>query len=294
MLVFKSQNFADAYKESLKYVMDNGIENKARETSSLELLDVALVIEDPSLCLYENNIRGSKKKYISAELLWYYLGRNDVDFISKYAKFWKQIQNEDGTCNSAYGNLIFNIVNEHGYTQYQWAIQALINDPNTRQAIMHFNMPRHQYSKNKDFVCSMYVNVHIRENKLHLKLNIRSNDAIWGTPTDVAFFCSLQLQMLSHLRQVYPNLELGTYTHVADSYHIYDKHYDVVNNMLKNEFIPSKIGEFFVDLIDTDGHPTNDLNTLFSHIENRDPEYLIFLNEEDRQDIYQWIYSNIL
>lgn len=291
MLVFQEDSFAKAYGKSLVEVMDTGLENGARGTVSKEHLNVALVIEDPRSCLYTNPARSSKFKYIAAEFLWYYLGRNDVDFISKYAKFWKQIANEDGTCNSAYGNLIFKIQNKYGFSQYQWALQSLMKDPNTRQAIMHFNMPIHQYPENKDFVCTMYVNVHIRENKLHLKMNIRSNDAIWGTPTDAAFFCSLQMQMLNHLRTVYPNLELGTYTHVADSYHIYDRHYDLVNRMLDNEFVPVQLPTVVNDLVTVKGEPTEDLLTLFSHIENNDPEYIIF---QDQNDIYEWIYKNII
>jgi len=90
----------------------------------------AIVIEDPSQCLYENPARGSQFKYLAAEFFWYFLGRNDVDYIAKHAKFWKQIQNEDGTANSAYGNLIFATKNEFGTSQYQWALNSLIADSN--------------------------------------------------------------------------------------------------------------------------------------------------------------------
>ena len=72
-----------------------------------EMMNAALVIEDPSFCLYENERRSSQFKYIAAELVWYFTGRKDTDFITPYAKFWKQIENEDGSVNSAYGNLIF-------------------------------------------------------------------------------------------------------------------------------------------------------------------------------------------
>lgn len=290
MIIFKAKTFAEAYKNSLSHVMNLGLGNDARGTISKEQLDVALVIEDPRSCLYSNAARSSQMKYIAAELLWYYVGRNDVAFISKWAKFWEQIQNEDGTANSAYGNLIFKVKNQHGLSQYQWVIKSLIADPNTRQAVMHFNLPAHQYIGNKDFVCTMYVNVHIRNNKLNLKLNIRSNDAIWGTPTDAAFFCSLQMQLLNHLKTVYPNLELGTYTHNADSYHIYDRHYDLTNRMLTTDFIPVEMPLIKNDLIDIDGNPTYDLITLVSHIEQGTPEYLIF---QDENDIYEWIYTNI-
>jgi len=290
MIVFKAKSFGEAYRGSLAYVMQNGLENGARGTKSREILDLALVIENPALCLYQNPVRSSQFKYIAAEFLWYYMGRNDAAFITKWAKFWDVIKNDDGTCNSAYGNLIFKTKNEHGISQYQWAIQSLIKDPNTRQAIMHFNMPVHQYDGNKDFVCTMYVNVHIRNNKLNLKLNIRSNDALWGTPTDAAFFCSLQMQILNHLKPTYPDLELGTYTHVADSYHIYDRHYELTEKMLQHDFVPCELPAVTNDLIDIAGEPTPDLITLFNHVDSGSPEFLLF---QDGEDIYKWIHTNI-
>lgn len=296
MITFRGKTFADCYNQSLAKVMIDGLENETRETTSKELLDVALVIEDPTSCLYHNIVRGSQTKYIAAEFLWYYMGHNDSKFITKWAKFWDQIKNDDGSCNSAYGNLIFKMKNQYGISQYQWAIQRLLADKNTRQAIMHFNMPTHQYKGNKDFVCTMYINTHIRNNKLYLKLNIRSNDAIWGTPTDVAFFCSLQMQMLSHLRIEYPDLELGTYTHQADSYHVYDRHYDLTNRMLQSEFIPDNLWPVVSDLIDVAGYPTSELEVLFNAIQRLDTEkvkdnrFLIF---QDGDDIFKWIYTNV-
>ena len=289
MIVFKGKSFTECYETSIREVLQNGIQNNARGTVSRELLDVALEIEDPTLCLYNNTARGSQKKYIAAEFLWYYMGRNDVAFISKWAKFWESIQNEDGTANSAYGNLIFAQKNESGVTQYQWALSSLANDPNTRQAVMHVNKPLHKYPNNKDFVCTMYANLHIRENRLNMSVYMRSNDAIWGTPTDVAFFCSLQMQIYSHLKEFYPDLKLGKYTHVSNSYHIYDRHYELANKMLANPFEAEVISPISTDLLEITGEPTSDLRELFSTIVKPTDDILIF--QED--DMYRWIYHNL-
>lgn len=290
MLVFKGKTFAQAYWISIKTLLESGKVNNARGTTSKEFLDACLVIEDPSQCLYDNPTRGSQYKYLAAEFLWYFLGRNDVEFISKHAKFWETIQNADGTANSAYGNLIFATKNEFGTSQYQWALKSLIADSNTRQAVMHFNMPMHQYQNNKDFVCTMYANFHIRENKLHMSVFMRSNDAIWGTPTDVAFFCALQMQMLAHLKPTYPNLELGQYSHTANSYHIYDRHYELAQKMVDRTFTPVKMPEIKTDLIDPAGRPTADLRTVFQSLENpKDSDVLIF---QEHDDLIHWIYQN--
>ena len=289
MIVFKGSSFAECYKDSLIHLISDGEENSARGTKSKELLDVALVVEDPTQCIYSNEARGSQLKYIAAEFLWYYTGRNDVAFISKWAKFWESIQNPDGTANSAYGNLIFREKNMHGMSQYQWAMQSLLSDANTRQAVMHFNKPKHQYSGNKDFVCTMYANFHIRNNRFYMSVFMRSNDAIWGTPTDVAFFCSLQIQMYSQLKEFYPELALGTYTHVANSYHVYDRHYDLAQRMVASNFTPASIPSS-ADLINIDGTPSQNLVTLTQAMASDDEHYLIF---QDGSDLLKWIYQNL-
>lgn len=289
MLVFKGKTFAQAYHTAISSLMVTGKVNHARGTTSKEYLDTCIVVEDPRQCLYTNPVRGSQNKYLAAEFLWYFMGRNDVQYIAKHAKFWETIQNPDGTANSAYGNLIFNIKNHAGMSQYQWALTSLIADQSTRQAVMHFNMPQHQYPENKDFVCTMYGNFHIRENKLHFSVFMRSNDAIWGTPTDVAFFCALQLQMLSHLKPTYPDLELGQYSHTANSFHIYDRHYNLVQSMLEHHLVPAALPQIKTDLVDATGKPTDDLITLFRGLDEPSSDLLIFQEEDD---LIHWIFKN--
>ena len=97
MHTYKGTSFAEAYQKSLIDLFDNGDLCETRGTTSKELLNVSLEITDPSQCMYTNMTRSTQSKYIAAEFLWYYSGRNDVAFISKYAKFWEQIQNPNGT-----------------------------------------------------------------------------------------------------------------------------------------------------------------------------------------------------
>ena len=285
MRIYKNQNFASVYHESLTDLMNNPeYETKPRDLLIKENTNVAFVIEDPLSCLYSNKVRSSQIKYIAAELLWYFMGRNDVDFIQKYAKFWKTIQNEDATVNSAYGHLLFNKKNEHGHTQYQWAIQSLLKDKDSRQAILHFNLPEHQSFQNKDFVCTVYGIFQIRNNRLNLTISMRSNDVIWGLPTDIAFFALLQSQAVSHLKKTYPALKIGTYTHIANSFHVYEHHFNIVNEMISTEFIPQSIESVNLDLIEITGEPTLNFKELFSTYST---------NNDFTDPLYQWITKNI-
>lgn len=268
MRVYKGETFADAYETALKDVLNNPqYETSPRGMSIKEVTGSSIVIEDPECCLYENNRRSSQLKYIAAELLWYFSGRNDAKFISKFAKFWENIQNDDGTVNSAYGNLIFNEFNDEGYNQWYWAYESLVKDKDSRQAVLHFNTPKHQFSGNKDFVCTLYGIFHIRDNRLNFTVHMRSNDLVLGTPTDVAFFCLLQQQMVQHLKPIYPNLTIGTYTHNVDSLHIYEKHFQLVNEMLSEKFTPLTYPSLDISLVNINGASVRDVNEMINKIE---------------------------
>ena len=293
MKVYSNETFAESYRQLLADLMGpEGKESDPKSSSTKEIVDVCIELENPLNCLYSNEIRSSKNKYIAAELIWYFLGRNDVDFISKYAKFWKTIQNKDETVNSAYGNLIFKETNEHMYTEYQWALESLEKDKDSRQAVMHFNKPHHQWNGNKDFVCTMYASFLIRNNKLRMSVKMRSNDVILGMPTDIAFFTVLQQQMLNHLRRTYPDLELGKYSHVIDSMHIYNRDFEKALDMLHYQFENKQMPILDNDLIDINCVPTDILKKLelVHEFENFEDHYT---PDEKDGNISNWIYQNL-
>jgi len=294
MRIYHGDKFADAYEAILTDVMLNPEYETAPRRQKIKEITNACLTFNPTFPLYENGIRGSKFKYIAAELVWYFNGDNDIEFISKFANFWKYLDNGDGKANSAYGNLLFVERTPSGFSQWRWALESLINDKDTRQAILHFNLPKHQYSGNLDFVCTLNGVFQIRDNHLNFTINMRSNDLILGLPTDVAFFCLLQQQMLSHLKEVYPDLKMGTYTHFINSAHVYEKHFDLVTNMLNakytNEpynpaFIPLSFPPLGENLIRKNGNPTPDMKQL--HLD-------IIIGENDHSKIfsdplYKWI-----
>jgi thymidylate synthase len=289
MKIYQNKSFATVYKDLLSDLLNNPeYVCSPRGMEIREITDCSLVIEDPTLAMYENERRSTQEKYIAAEFLWYFAGRNDLSFIERFAKFWQYVANEDGTLNSAYGNLIFAKRNEYGFSQWEWAYNSLVEDKDTRQAIMHFNMPDHQWKGNKDFVCTLTGIFQIRENKLNFTVNMRSNDAILGTPTDIPFFCTLQLQMLELLKEIYPDLQLGTYTHFAHSLHIYERHFELVEEMLKNgNFIAKKLPKIDQNLIYRSGKPNEKVLEMIDKIEKDDS------NVVSSGEIFGWIHQNI-
>lgn len=255
---------ASSYKKILKDLLHNPeYTSNPRKMEVKEILNCVIEVEDPMKNLFENEHRSSPLKYISAELLWYFSGSKAASFIEQYASLWSKLKDEQGNVNSAYGNLLFAEKNEHGVTQYNWAIETLKKDKDSRQAFMHFNKPYHQHFNNKDQVCTLQSLFHIRENKLNMTLTMRSNDAILGFMTDFAFFSVLQYQVYLHLKDTYPELQMGTYTHISHSMHIYQKHYELAENMLTNEFVATELPLMNTSIINEDGSWMSRYDELF-------------------------------
>jgi len=255
MKIIKGKTFADVYREVLyelhhfpKYVTN------PRSMKIKEIINLIIEIEDPTSNMFINPIRKTPQRYLAGEMYWYFQGREDVEFISKYSKFWKKLTNPDGvTVNSAYGNLLFRDLNEYNITEWQWALKSLIEDKDTRQAIIRFNKPKHSFVGNKDFVCTLNGIFNIRNDKLIFTVIMRSQDEILGRTFDIPFFTLLQQQMRNHLLPYYPDLKLGSFIHHNVSSHIYEKDFELVEDMLRNQWKSAGLPKLRENLINPDG-----------------------------------------
>lgn len=79
--------------------------------------------------------------------------------------------------------------------------------------------------KTKDFPCTMYFQIFIRNNKLHWITNMRSQDIYYGMRNDIYCFTELQKLLTKEL-----DLELGKYYHHCGSLHLYESQW---NKMIK-------------------------------------------------------------
>lgn len=178
-------------------------------------------------------------KYFAAELYWYLKQDLNADFISNYSKFWSKLTNdiEDnefaGKINSNYGYLTFKN-NKHNVSNIDWVVNSLIDDEYSRKAIMNYNGNNHKFYSNKDFVCTKNISFYIRDKKLNMVVDMRSNDLYYGLTYDVPWFGFLHQNIFSILKDFYPDLQIGVYKHKADNLHIYSGFYNVKNEVGKN------------------------------------------------------------
>lgn len=242
MKFITGQTFADVYEKCMDMLLNNyEYAVKPRGLEIRECLNVCLHIEDPTsnLFRYEDKTLTLPTGYVKKEMCLYLLGSDSAIDFSKASKFWDGIKTPAGKINSAYGNLIFNQSLADGRSQFDWAFDCLKNDRDSRQAFMRFNNTSHQYNGNKDVPCTFMMVFHIRNNKLHATVEMRSNDIVKGTTYDIPSFILFQRLMLLRLREVYPELELGTYEHFCSSLHVYSNDFALLERRLSNSIYPN-------------------------------------------------------
>ena len=226
---------SDAYNLMLDYVYNNPqFESSPRGMRTREILNFAIEIRKPSSDPIETGDESRNKiiaNYTAKEFDWYLSGCRKA--ATAPAKFWQTIADEDGNVNSNYGHLVLKDPSENGKTPFQWAWHCLVADKDSRKAIMRFNKPKHCLGESLDFVCTMYMNFHIRNNKLYANARMRSADLFTGPVYDIPWFCYLQERMLESLRHIYPELTMGSLLFSADSLHIYERNFEKIEGMIR-------------------------------------------------------------
>lgn len=189
-----------------------------------ELNNVCIQLQD----IHENivSIRDISPAYLFGEWLWYFTGRNSVDFISSFGSMWRKLSDDGITSNSAYGYLM---KYKFGFDQIEKVIELLTKDRNSRRAVINLNTPNERVIETKDEPCTIALQFLIRDGKLHCTGIMRSNDIWFGFPYDVAFFTELQKYIADRLGVGY-----GTYTHFVTSLHLYERNYEDVAKIVEN------------------------------------------------------------
>ena len=185
-----------------------------------EIINATTVLSDPTNNIMKNSLRNMPMKYAIGELLWYMSHNNKLREIQKYTKGWDRMSDDGVTVNSNYG---WCIRDKYGFDQWEWCKQELNNNPNSRRAVIHIKEPSDKDSK--DVNCTVCLQFFIRDEKLYCTTYMRSNDIWLGYPYDVFQFTCMQILMSMEL-----GIELGTYTHIAGSLHLYGRNYVNIDN----------------------------------------------------------------
>jgi thymidylate synthase len=200
---------------------------------TVEILNYNVVLSpnQPELNFFD--IRKTPTKYVNDEIDWYLTKDMKVpDVILKKAPVWRTVMSKQGLVNSNYGYLVYS---DGNYKQYEHVLNELKNNSFSRRAMLVYIRPSiweeyNQDGKN-DFICTLGSQYFIRDNEFISIVNMRSNDFIFGFFNDFAWQCFVTKCLYEDLLVTYPNLKLGKLYWNANTMHVYERHFDMINNI---------------------------------------------------------------
>lgn len=239
MKVFSS--FTEAYYDLLLDVYTHpDFSSSPRGYKIREKLGVSFRISNPLDRLPYVEQRDFSLSYFVAESLWYLCGNDSTEWISNYSSFWKNISDDGTTANSAYGARIFKPHSriagqvDPSWTQWDYVLNELTADPDSRRAVIHIRSPQDSILATKDVPCTLSLQFFLRNDKVHMIVSMRSSDLILGIAYDVPAFTLFQELLANQLSdRLNRTISVGEYTHVSNSLHIYEKHFGMVEEILK-------------------------------------------------------------
>lgn len=206
----------EAFKMRLatkKFVKDKSGVNMIEIIGSTFLANEPAIFGDPN------------QEYIQRELDWYKsMSLNVGDIPGGPPEIWKQVASTQGWINSNYGYLIWH---DENWNQYQNVLEELRRNPFSRRACMIYTRPMIWNDYNidgmSDFICTNAVQYMIRDNKLQVVVQMRSNDVVFGYKNDYAWQEYVALALCDEL-----GVELGDIIWSVGSLHVYERHFGLV------------------------------------------------------------------
>lgn len=184
---------------------------------------------DPYVRFLNFEARHLNLKYIRQEFQWY-LGGDPYDLgILEHANIWRNLVLR-GRLTSNYGLAVFR---KGGF---DWVTTELERDRDSRRACITILEDTHLKAETLDVPCTAYMNFRIRNNALNMSVHMRSQDAIYGMTNDAPAFSFIHEMLYVTLRDsCYPDLQMGSYHHTADSFHVYERHFKMLDELCMHD-----------------------------------------------------------
>lgn len=189
-----------------------------------------------------------RKTYVKSaidELLWIWQKKsNNVNDLKSH--IWDSWADEDGSIGKAYG---YQLGVKHQYKegmmdQVDRVIYDLKNNPYSRRIMTNIYVHQDLHEMNL-YPCAYSVTFNVTGNKLNAILNQRSQDVLAANNWNV-----VQYAVLVHMMAQVCGFEVGELVHVIADAHIYDKHIDIVKELISRPTYPAPTFKMNPDIKD--------------------------------------------
>lgn len=212
------RNVIDALHRGTGLIKSKGVVRSSRGGPVIELPEpVYTVYERPRERVIFSPARDANPFLHFFESLWMLQGREDLKFLEVFTKNFRKYSDDGVIMQGSYG---FRWLHYFGFNQVRTIISLLQEDPDSRRAVLTMWDPKHDLCANNassDIPCNTHVYFKIRDGKLHMTVNNRSNDMIWGAYGANA----VHMSMLHEYVAGNLGIEVGMLIQQSDSFHVY-------------------------------------------------------------------------
>ena len=168
------------------------------------------------------------------EILWIWQKKsNDVHELNSH--IWDAWADEKGTIGKAYGYQlgVKHHYKEGDFDQVDRILYDLKNNPSSRRIMSNIYVHA-DLSEMALYPCAYSMTFNVANGKLNAILNQRSQDFLTANNWNV-----VQYALLVHMFAQVSGLEVGEFVHVIADAHIYDRHVDMIKEVIAKEPLPA-------------------------------------------------------
>lgn len=220
------------YLDLLKHILENGTDKADRTgtgTRSVFGYQMRFNLEEGFPLLTTKKLH---LKSIIYELLWFLKGDTNAKYLQDHGvRIWNEWADPDGGLGHIYG---YQWRSWPGYDgefidQISQAVETIKHNPDSRRIIVsawnvadlkRMNLPP----------CHAFFQFYVADGRLSLQLYQRSADTFLGVPFNIASYALLTMMMAQVC-----GLRPGDFIHTLGDAHIYNNHFDQVNEQLSRE-----------------------------------------------------------
>ena len=168
------------------------------------------------------------------EILWIWQKKSNK-ISDLHSHIWDEWAGEDGTIGKAYG---YQLGVKHKYKEGEFdqvdrVLYDLKNNPYSRRIMTNIYTFSDLHEMNL-YPCAYSMTFNVTDGRLNAILNQRSQDTLMANNWNV-----VQYAVLVHMLAQVSGLEAGELVHVISDMHIYDRHVEMVKELLKRPSLPA-------------------------------------------------------
>lgn len=245
----KHDTLSGAYVQGLRDLLAYGAEVPAvedpysigsdfgqRPRSTLELLGYTFEVSNPRACLVFPPGRSLRLAYCVGLFLWTVAGSDDQEWIGYYNPQAGNFSDDGRHIAAAFGRRLF--AYEGRIDQLDSILKQISVDAHSRRTVGVIASPQDNEMRSRGYPCAIAVQYLQRNDTLHTITFMRSQSALMVLPYDGFLFMTIQRWLASRM-----GLALGSYTHVAGSFHIYEDEIPLARRTVRSRVDGRSLGQ---------------------------------------------------